>query len=130
MQGQQTAVADDSLSINPASAQRLPVLSDWPRSVSLEAVATGALAPEIMGYAPVVALQKLFDATGLTPSDIDVFEHNEAFASQAVAVTRDAKLDSAKVNRRRRCSPTPFPTPPPRRCNRHWTPCGPTTPTA
>ena len=54
--------------------------------------------PELMGYAPVLALNALFEKTGLTPGDIDTIELNEAFASQAVAVIRDAKLDPAKVN--------------------------------
>ncbi|TWH09411.1 acetyl-CoA C-acetyltransferase [Rhodococcus rhodochrous J45] len=66
--------------------------------VTLEAIATAALEPEIMGYAPVPALEKLFGQTGLNPADIDVFEINEAFASQALAVIRDAKLDPEKVN--------------------------------
>jgi len=66
--------------------------------VTLEAVATAAMEPELMGYAPVLALQSLFEKTGTTPSDIDTFEVNEAFASQAVAVIRDAKLDAARVN--------------------------------
>jgi acetyl-CoA C-acetyltransferase len=66
--------------------------------VTLEAVATAAMDPGLMGYAPVLALQKLFEQTGTTPGDIDVIELNEAFASQAVAVIRDAKLDPEKTN--------------------------------
>lgn len=66
--------------------------------VSLEAVATAAMDPRLMGYAPVLALQKLFKQTGTTPADIDVIELNEAFAAQAVAVIRDAKLDPEKTN--------------------------------
>lgn len=66
--------------------------------VALEAVATAALQPELMGYAPVLALRKLFEKTGTAPSDIDVFEVNEAFAAQAVACIRDAKLDPGRVN--------------------------------
>ena len=66
--------------------------------VSLEAVATAAMEPGLMGYAPVLALQALFDKTGTSPSDIDTIELNEAFASQAVAVIRDVNLDPAKVN--------------------------------
>jgi acetyl-CoA C-acetyltransferase len=66
--------------------------------VSLEAVATAAMEPELMGYAPVLALQKLFAQTGTAPRDIDTIELNEAFASQAVAVIRDAKLDPEKTN--------------------------------
>ncbi|NKX55900.1 thiolase family protein [Arthrobacter mobilis] len=66
--------------------------------VTLEAVATSAMAPDLMGYAPVFALQKLFEQTGTTPADIDVVELNEAFAAQAVAVIRDAKLNPEKTN--------------------------------
>ena len=67
--------------------------------VSIEAVSTAAMEPELMGYAPVIALDRLFKQTGTTPTDIDIIELNEAFASQAVAVIRDAKLDPEKVNR-------------------------------
>jgi len=66
--------------------------------VTLEAMATAAMEPELMGYAPVLALQKLFAETGTGPGDIDVVEVNEAFASQAVAVIRDAKLDPERTN--------------------------------
>lgn len=66
--------------------------------VVLEAVATGAMEPELMGYAPVLALQALFEKTGLAPRDVDTIELNEAFAAQAVAVIRDAGLDPVKVN--------------------------------
>lgn len=67
-------------------------------SVVLEAVTTAAMDPDLMGYAPTLALAKLFEQTGTSPVDIDVVELNEAFASQAVAVMRDAKLDPAKTN--------------------------------
>ncbi|AHD23470.1 thiolase family protein [Rhodococcus pyridinivorans] len=67
-------------------------------SVVLESVVTSAMEPELMGYAPTLALVKLFEQNGLTPADIDTVELNEAFASQAVAVARDAKLDPEKTN--------------------------------
>ncbi|MFY1693083.1 thiolase family protein [Plantactinospora sp. WMMB782] len=66
--------------------------------VAVEAVSTAALDPDIMGYAPVAALRKLFARTGTTPDDVDAVECNEAFAAQAVAVIRDAELDPEKVN--------------------------------
>ncbi|SDE03722.1 thiolase family protein [Rhodococcus tukisamuensis] len=66
--------------------------------VTIEAVATGALEPELMGYAPVLALRNLFEQTGTTPADIGVVELNEAFASQAIATIRDAGLDPEKTN--------------------------------
>lgn len=75
-----------------ARADGAPVLA------TLEAVATAAIEPEIMGYAPTLALRKLFAQTGLTPSDISTIELNEAFASQALAVIRDVELDPAQVN--------------------------------
>ena len=66
--------------------------------VALEGVATAAMEPDLMGYAPVLALNSLFEQTGTTPADIGTIELNEAFASQAVAVIRDANLDPARVN--------------------------------
>jgi acetyl-CoA C-acetyltransferase len=65
---------------------------------TIEAVATAGIEPEIMGYAPVIALERLWAQTGLRPADVDVIELNEAFASQAVAVIRDAGLDPQRTN--------------------------------
>ena len=66
--------------------------------VELVSVATAALEPELMGYAPVLALRSLFEQTGTTPGDIGIIELNEAFAAQAVACVRDAGLDPERVN--------------------------------
>ncbi|PWI07608.1 acetyl-CoA C-acyltransferase [Streptomyces sp. NWU339] len=66
--------------------------------VALEQVATAAMEPGLMGYAPTFALRSLFEKTGLTPADIDIVELNEAFASQAVAVARDTGLDPERTN--------------------------------
>lgn len=65
---------------------------------TLEYVTTAALEPELMGYAPTLALRKLFKETGLTPADVGTVELNEAFAAQAVAVIRDAGLDPERTN--------------------------------
>lgn len=54
--------------------------------------------PEIMGYSPYDAIQKVFEKTSLTKEDIDLFEINEAFASQSIAVVRDLELPTDKVN--------------------------------
>jgi acetyl-CoA C-acetyltransferase len=99
-----TVTAGNSSGINDGAAAvvlaRESVSSQrgLPGLVTLEAVATAAMEPELMGYAPVQALAKLFEQTGMTAGDIDVIELNEAFAAQAVAVIRDAKLDPAKTN--------------------------------
>ncbi|MEW2013603.1 MULTISPECIES: thiolase family protein [Microbacterium] len=65
---------------------------------TIEAVTTAALDPAIMGYAPTLALRKLFAQTGLTPADIATVELNEAFASQVIAVMRDTGLDPERTN--------------------------------
>jgi acetyl-CoA C-acetyltransferase len=51
-----------------------------------------------MGIGPVPAVQKLMEKTGLTISDFDVIESNEAFAAQAVAVARELGMDNDQVN--------------------------------
>jgi acetyl-CoA C-acetyltransferase len=53
-----------------------------------------------MGMGPVTAVQKALDRAGLRGDEIDLFELNEAFASQALAVARELKLDDARVNTR------------------------------
>jgi acetyl-CoA acyltransferase len=64
------------------------------------AAAVAGVAPRIMGIAPVPATQKVLGKAGLKLSQIDVIELNEAFAAQALAVTRDLGLpdDAAHVN--------------------------------
>jgi len=54
--------------------------------------------PEVMGIGPVPAVRSLFEKTGLSAGDFDVIESNEAFASQALAVTKELGLDPARVN--------------------------------
>jgi acetyl-CoA C-acetyltransferase len=51
-----------------------------------------------MGIGPVPAVQKLFKKTGFGPDDIDVFEVNEAFAAQALAVCRELNLPPDRTN--------------------------------
>ncbi len=60
--------------------------------------ATAGVAPEIMGIGPVFAIPKALKLAGLTLSDIDLFELNEAFAAQAIAVIKEVGLDPEKVN--------------------------------
>lgn len=54
--------------------------------------------PEVMGIGPIPAVEMLLKRTGLSAADFDVIESNEAFASQALAVTNTLGLDPAKVN--------------------------------
>ena len=57
-----------------------------------------ALNPEIMGIGPVPAIGKLFERTGLTVDDVDLFEINEAFASQSVYCQRALGIPDDKLN--------------------------------
>lgn len=60
--------------------------------------AVAGVHPRIMGIGPVAAIPKVLKQTGMNLSDIDLIELNEAFASQALAVIREAGLDPEKVN--------------------------------
>lgn len=60
--------------------------------------AAAGVNPRIMGIGPVAAIPKALDQAGLKLNDIDQFELNEAFATQALAVIQEAGLDPAKVN--------------------------------
>jgi acetyl-CoA acyltransferase 1 len=54
--------------------------------------------PEVMGIGPAVAIPAVLKATSLSTSDVDIFEINEAFASQAVYCIKDLGIPIEKVN--------------------------------
>jgi acetyl-CoA C-acetyltransferase len=64
----------------------------------LRGYAMAGVAPEYMGIGPVPAVRKLLGKVGLTIADIDLWEVNEAFAAQALAVIRDLGLPADKTN--------------------------------
>jgi acetyl-CoA acyltransferase len=64
----------------------------------IRAIAVGGCEPELMGIGPIVATNKLLQRAGLEVKDIDIFELNEAFASQSIACIRQLGLDISKVN--------------------------------
>ena len=64
----------------------------------LVAYAHAGVEPNVMGLGPIPAVRRVFEKSGLKPADMDVIESNEAFAVQAMAVTKDLGLDPAKVN--------------------------------
>jgi acetyl-CoA acyltransferase len=60
--------------------------------------AVAGVRPEVMGIGPIVAIPKVLKLTGLSLSDIDLIELNEAFASQSLAIVRELGLDMEKLN--------------------------------
>jgi acetyl-CoA C-acetyltransferase len=99
-----SVTAGNSSGINDGAAAMLLMRQSTLQERGLSALATlehvtvAGLDPALMGYAPTLALQKLFVETGLQPADVGIVELNEAFASQAVAVIRDAGLDPEITN--------------------------------
>lgn len=66
--------------------------------VKFRSFAVAGVEPEIMGVGPVEAVPKALKMAGLSVDDIGLFELNEAFASQALRVIRELKIDEEKVN--------------------------------
>jgi len=97
--GNASGVNDGAAALLVASEAAARTHGLTPRA-RIVAMATAGVAPRIMGIGPLPATQKLLAKTGLTIGDIDVIELNEAFASQALAVTRGLGLadDDARVN--------------------------------
>ncbi|MDO8685266.1 MAG: acetyl-CoA C-acetyltransferase [Clostridiales bacterium] len=60
--------------------------------------ASGGVSPEIMGMGPVVSTRRALQQAGMTIGNIDLFELNEAFAVQSIAVTRELDIDPARIN--------------------------------
>jgi acetyl-CoA acyltransferase len=97
--GNSSGINDGSGAVLLASERAIAKHQLTPRARVLGAAVAG-VAPRIMGIAPVPATQKVLKMTGLELSQIDVIELNEAFAAQALAVTREFGLpdDAAHVN--------------------------------
>ncbi len=64
----------------------------------IKSMAVAGVAPAVMGIGPVLSTQKALQRAGLTVSDLDLVELNEAFASQSIACIHDLGLDLQKVN--------------------------------
>ncbi len=99
-----TVTAGNSSGINDGAAavvlmsERMAEARGLTPRLRLRAWAVSGIEPEVMGYAPALAVPAVLDKAGLTLDDIDLIELNEAFAAQAVAVIRDAGLDPDKTN--------------------------------
>ena len=97
-----TVTAANASGINDAAAAIVLMDAKTAKShkpmARLVAYAHAGVEPQVMGLGPIPAVKRVFEKAGLKPADMDVIESNEAFAVQAMAVTKDLGLDPAKVN--------------------------------
>jgi acetyl-CoA C-acetyltransferase len=95
--GNSPGVSDGAAALVVTSAERAQALGLKPMAV-IRAQSTSGGEPEWFGLAPIEAARKAAARAGWVLDDVDLFELNEAFAVQALAVLRDLNLDPAKVN--------------------------------
>jgi acetyl-CoA acyltransferase len=99
-----SVTAGNSSPLSDGAAAALMMSRDKAKSLGLtplgtfRAFATAGVDPSIMGIGPIPAVRKLLHKTGLKISDIDIFEVNEAFASQAVYVQRTLEIPEDRLN--------------------------------
>ena len=97
--GNASGINDGAAAVIVATQGRAAKLGKTPLAKILSFASTG-VDPAIMGMGPVEATRKALDRAKLKASEIDLFELNEAFASQSLAVVRELGLDAGKVNTR------------------------------
>jgi acetyl-CoA C-acetyltransferase len=99
-----TVTAGNASGINDGAAAVVMARAGAAEAAGLKArarivgYAHAGVRPEVMGIGPIPAVERLMERTGLSAGDFDVIESNEAFAAQALAVTKGLGLDPAKVN--------------------------------
>jgi acetyl-CoA C-acetyltransferase len=95
--GNSSGINDGAAALVVSTEEKARALGKRPLA-RIVSYATTGVEPMIMGMGPVNALTKAAQRAGLALGDLDLFELNEAFASQSLAVVRELKLDPAKVN--------------------------------
>jgi acetyl-CoA C-acetyltransferase len=99
-----TVTAGNASGINDGAAALVVTTAEKARAIGTAPLArilghaSAGVDPMVMGMGPVPAIGKVLDRAGLTKDDVDLFEVNEAFAAQSVAVVRELGLDPEKVN--------------------------------
>jgi 3-oxoadipyl-CoA thiolase len=99
-----TVTAGNSSGLNDGAAALLIMSAEKAKTLNLKplarimASASAGVPPRVMGYGPIPATRKALDRAGLKVKDIGLFEINEAFAVQSLAVMEDLELDPEIVN--------------------------------
>jgi acetyl-CoA C-acetyltransferase len=95
--GNASGINDGAAALVVSTGAKAQNMGRQPLARILSYVSTG-VDPKIMGMGPVPAVRKVLDRAGLTMKDVGLFELNEAFAAQSVAVARELGVDTAQVN--------------------------------
>lgn len=95
--GNASGINDGAAALVIMSREKADELGVKPLATIRAGVSVG-LDPAFMGMGPFYATKAILECTGLTLDEIDLFEYNEAFAAQAVAVARELGVDQDKVN--------------------------------
>jgi acetyl-CoA C-acetyltransferase len=96
--GNASGINDGGASMIVVGADAVPAGATLDNAVYLRDVRSHGCCPKTMGLGPIGAVKLLLEKNGLSVADIDLWELNEAFAVQSIAVVRDLGIDSAKVN--------------------------------
>ncbi len=95
--GNASGINDGAGVVVLASASKVEKLGLTPM-VEIANYASAGVEPRIMGTGPISACRRLFEKAGVTADDVDLFELNEAFASQAISVMRDLNVNPEITN--------------------------------
>ncbi|MGG4496250.1 acetyl-CoA C-acetyltransferase [Brevibacillus reuszeri] len=95
--GNSSQTSDGAAAVLVMSAEKAAELGVTPIA-KFRSFSVGGVDPDVMGIGPIVAVPKALKLAGIGIEDVDLFELNEAFASQAIAVIRELGLDPEKVN--------------------------------
>jgi acetyl-CoA C-acetyltransferase len=99
-----TVTAGNAPGVNDGASALVVMAAERARTLGLAPLArivgqaTSGLSPKFVLMTPVAAVRRLLDKLGWTPDDVDLFELNEAFSVQVVAVLKELGVDQAKVN--------------------------------
>lgn len=95
--GNASGINDSAAAVIVMSKEKADALGLKPLC-TVKSYASAGVDPLIMGIAPISTCQKALDKAGLSVSDLDLIESNEAFAAQSVAVGKDLGFDPEKLN--------------------------------
>ncbi|MFU0537957.1 thiolase family protein [Gardnerella greenwoodii] len=99
-----TVTAGNASGINDGAAALVLMSKDYAQEHGIKYIAQivgfaeGGIDPDLMGYAPKHVMERMLRSTGSSVESIDLFEINEAFAAQSIAVSEQLHIDEAKLN--------------------------------